>query len=222
MPIDGHALSFMVTASGRSSVSKMGLQPDLQQHPIQLRSIEKARKSRSYQIGLLSTMLSSHDLSGKPRSKQCRSWWKPRPNGKTVPSTGDQSHHPHPANPTSLNTPPTAHGTATAQRRSRYGTQKRNNIKEARWRSAYRCVHDRWTMQLSHTAPLRTAASRDGSRPIPAASSHGRPTTTEEEAQCERERKSTIQQQATALTHQQTPNPPAPTCRHKNKEKTTM
>jgi hypothetical protein len=77
-------------------------------------------------------------------------------------------------------------------------------------------------MQLSGTAVLRTAASGDGSRPISAASSHDRPTTPEEEAQSERERTNTIQQLAVARTHQQTPNRPAPTCRHKCEEKTTM
>jgi hypothetical protein len=49
-------------------------------------------------------MLSFDDLSGKPRLKRRRLWCKPRSNGQTAPSTSDQSHHPHLANPTSLNT----------------------------------------------------------------------------------------------------------------------
>jgi hypothetical protein len=75
-------------------------------------------------------------------------------------------------------------------------------------------------MQLRGTAPLHTVASRDGSHPILAGSSHGRPTTTVEEAQCEWERTNTIQQLAAARTHQQTPNLPVPTCRHKCEDNT--
>jgi hypothetical protein len=107
----------MVTASDRSSVNKMGLRPDLHQRPVQLRSIDKARR-------LLSTILCFHDLSGKPRLQRCRPSCKHRSNGQTAPSTGNQSYHPHPATPTSLNTLPTAKETATAQLGSRCGTHK--------------------------------------------------------------------------------------------------
>jgi hypothetical protein len=67
MIIDGQALSFMVTASGRSSISKTGLRIDLHLHPVQLRSSDKAHKTRLHQIGLLSTMLSFHYLSGQTK-----------------------------------------------------------------------------------------------------------------------------------------------------------
>jgi hypothetical protein len=103
--------------------------PDLHRHPVQLWSIDKACIVKSHQIGLLSTMLSFHDLSGKPRSKRCRLSCKHRSNGKMAPSTGDLLHHPHPANPTSLKNPPTAQGSATAQRGSCCGTHKRKRNK---------------------------------------------------------------------------------------------
>jgi hypothetical protein len=142
MLIDGQALSFMVTASGHGSISKIGLRPDLHRRSVQLSSIDNARTNRSHKIGLLSTMLSFPDLSGKPKSKRCRPSCKPRSNGQTAPSTS--ANHTIPTR----QTPP--HSTPYRRHRDQQPHNagpaaahiKGEKIKEARWRSAYRGVRD--------------------------------------------------------------------------------